>query len=239
MLTSLRYFPKITLPTGLSGNCGTLIDNFFCRISQSTLNASSGILIKQFSDHQPYSIFLDIDTRHAKPPRYVEIQSESPKALDDFYKEIAESDIFSKLNTNVLSDPNINYNTMHKIIYDARKKHIPNKIMKFNRYRHKKSKWITNGILISIRYRDKLYKKSHSITRDSPPHDNYKINLGTYNRILKHSIQSAKNHIILLVLLNTKMILKYMGNDQWNNQQIKQLTQYTRISYTQQRNHYR
>ena len=95
MLTSLSYFPKITLPTRLSGNCGTLIDNFFCRISQSTLNASSGILIKQFSDHQPYFIFLDIDTHHAKPPRYVQIQTESPKALDDFYKEIAESDIFS------------------------------------------------------------------------------------------------------------------------------------------------
>ena len=28
MLTSLSYFPKITLPTRLSGNCGTLIDNF-------------------------------------------------------------------------------------------------------------------------------------------------------------------------------------------------------------------
>ena len=125
MLTSLCYFPKITLPTRLSGDCGTLIDNFFCRISQSTLNVSSGILIKQFSDHQPYFICLDIDTRHAKPPRYVHIQSESPKALDDFYKEIAESDIVSKLNTNILSDPNINYHTMHKIIDDARKKHIP------------------------------------------------------------------------------------------------------------------
>ena len=36
MLTSLSYFPKITLPTRLSGNCGSLIDNFFCRISQNT-----------------------------------------------------------------------------------------------------------------------------------------------------------------------------------------------------------
>ena len=71
-------------------------------------------------------------------------------ALDYFHNEIAESDIVSKLNTNILSDPNTNYNTMHKIIDDARKNHIPNKIMKFNRYRHKKSKWITNGILISI-----------------------------------------------------------------------------------------
>ena len=25
------------------------------------------------------------------------------------------------------------------------------------------------------------------------------------------------------------MILKYMGNDQWNNQQMKQLTQYSRL----------
>ncbi len=31
--------------------------------------------------------------------------------------------------------------------------------MKFNKYKHKKSKWVTFGIIKSIQYRDNLYKK--------------------------------------------------------------------------------
>ena len=31
--------------------------------------------------------------------------------------------------------------------------------VKFDKHRHKKEKWITTGIIKSIKYRDKLYKK--------------------------------------------------------------------------------
>ena len=56
IMTSFSYYPKITLPTRFSKNNGSLIDNIFCKISENTLRASSGILLKQFSDHQPYFI---------------------------------------------------------------------------------------------------------------------------------------------------------------------------------------
>ena len=36
---------------------------------------------------------------------------------------------------------------------------MPTKLVKFNKYKHKKSMWITQGILRSIQYRDKLYKQ--------------------------------------------------------------------------------
>ena len=53
MLCSLSFYPKITLPTRLSSHSGRLIDNVFCRLTNNTLHASSGILFKQLSDHQP------------------------------------------------------------------------------------------------------------------------------------------------------------------------------------------
>ncbi len=58
MLTNNRFFPKITLPTRLSLKHGTLIDNFFCKLSEHTLETTSGILIKKFSD-QPALLHIN------------------------------------------------------------------------------------------------------------------------------------------------------------------------------------
>ena len=69
---------------------------------------------------------------------------------------------------------------------------MPTKLVKFNKYKHKKSMWITQGILRSIQYGDKLYKKI-KLTHPNP--SNYEIiniNLKTCNTILKRTIRAAK-----------------------------------------------
>ena len=42
-------------------------------------------------------------------------------------------------------------------------KHFPLKYVKFNQYKHFKSKWMTNEILLEIKQRDKLYREFHKI----------------------------------------------------------------------------
>ena len=69
---------------------------------------------------------------------------------------------------------------------------MPNKLVKFNRYKHKKSAWITQGILTSIRYRDKMYKQLKLTNPTSGNYETIKINLKTYNTILKKNIRAAK-----------------------------------------------
>ena len=59
MLTSCSLFPQITLPTRFSICTGTLIDNFFCNLTKHILQCTTGILIKPFSDHPPYFMFVD------------------------------------------------------------------------------------------------------------------------------------------------------------------------------------
>ena len=44
LLSSHSFFPTITLPTRFSERTGTLIDNFFCKLSYTTLNSTSGVL---------------------------------------------------------------------------------------------------------------------------------------------------------------------------------------------------
>ena len=63
MLTSFSLFPQIALPTRFTTCNGTLIDNFFCNLTKYILESTAGILIKKFSDHQPYFIIMDTTTK--------------------------------------------------------------------------------------------------------------------------------------------------------------------------------
>ena len=77
-------------------------------------------------------------------------------------------------------------------IVRAKNKHMPCKLVKLNKYKHKKYAWITLGLLKSIRYRDKLYKQLRLSNPNSLHYDTLKLNLKTYNLILRKSIISAK-----------------------------------------------
>ena len=94
--------------------------------------------------------------------------------------------------TNLVKAINLNFCIMHDKIIKAKNKHMPCKLVKFNKYKHKKSTWITQGLLKSIRYRNKLYKQMRLSNPSSPHYNTLTINLKTYNLILKKSIMSAK-----------------------------------------------
>ncbi len=192
MLTSYSFYPKITLPTRFTTNHATLIDNFFCKLTEATLNTTSGILAKQFSDHQPYFTLLHDIRLKVPPPKFIRINKQDTEAINHLHNEILKSDLINNLVHNPIEDPNINYNILHDVIENAKNKHMPHKIVKFNRYKHKKSKWITKGILKSIEFRDNLYKKYKMTDPNTPLYVTLKTNLATYNTILKKNIRIAQ-----------------------------------------------
>ena len=52
-VTERSFFPKVSLPTRFSISNGTLTDNLFCKVTKSTIDSTSRILTKKFSDHKP------------------------------------------------------------------------------------------------------------------------------------------------------------------------------------------
>ena len=72
---------------------------------------------------------------------------------------------------------------------------MPTKKVKINKHKHKKSKWITQGIIRSITFRDKLYLKMQLSPKDTPEYTAIKINLKTYNNILKRN-KASKDFIL-------------------------------------------
>ncbi len=92
MLTSNSFYLKITVPTRLTNTHGTLIDKFLCKLTNNTLDTTSGVLIKMFSDHQPYYILLNSILIKDSPPVYIKITKQDNDAIQNIYNEILTSD---------------------------------------------------------------------------------------------------------------------------------------------------
>ena len=67
------------------------------------------------------------------------------------------------------------------------------KKVKSKKYNHKKSNWITFGLLESLKHRDKLYKQLKKAKIGSPRYNDYKTSLDSYNQILRKTIRLAKS----------------------------------------------
>ena len=134
-----------------------LIDNVFCKVDQTTKATTAGILLNNLSDYQPYFVLLDIALTKIPNPNLIKIHLQNDEAIHKFINEISNADLYNKLDK---SQTAVNYNIIHDEIEKAKNKHMSCKLVKLNKYKHKKSKWITSGLLTSIRFQDNLYKRT-------------------------------------------------------------------------------
>ena len=175
MLTH-SFFPKITFPTRVNNSSGaTLIDNIFCKLSSISLQTKAGILLDEISDHYPYFISFDIYQKPNKPPKLVKKRIYSDKAIQDMLTDMTECDISREMNNDLSSDPNLNYDILHDHITKMKNKHLPFKFEKFHKHKHKNSKWISFGIIRSIKTKDAMYLKVKRCNQQSVEYDTLKI----------------------------------------------------------------
>ena len=194
LMLGYSLIPKITLPTRLSENSCSLIDNIFCPISQHNITSPGGIIYSTISDHFPCFVSLKVGNSKFMETsrRYVKKRVNSSEAYNALLADLEINDITNSLNLDPYCDPNQNYNTFHDHLTKLKEKHLPYKFVKFNKYRHKSNKWITHGILRSIKYRDKLYMDYRRATKDTFQYFDLKIKLASYNKLLKKTIREAK-----------------------------------------------
>ena len=76
--------------------------------------------------------------RSRNAQKYVELEVEfcNQENMDKFKNEIANDDLYNKLDLDINTDPN--YEIFSKHLQAAKSKHIPKKIKKFNKRKHKK-----------------------------------------------------------------------------------------------------
>ena len=66
---------------------------------------------------------------------------------------------------------------MQEIINNKIKTYFPVRVVKFNKRKHKKSNWITKGIISLISFRDNMYRKLKQTSHDSHNFETLKIKL--------------------------------------------------------------
>ena len=202
------FFPEITLPTRFTDRTGTLIDNFFWKVSKISLKSSPGILIDKFSDHQPYFTLFDLKPLHDSPPKFITISKHSPDALINFGNELESCDLIDKIDISLGGNPNDNYTKLQDILIKIKEKQLPNKTIQFNKQKHMKTPWITRSIIKSFNFKNRLYKLLRVTPTNSLHYTTLKTNLQNYNKILKSSIRLAKKHYYLSNLQKCKGDIK-------------------------------
>ena len=73
-----------------------------------------------------------------------------------------------------------------------KEKHLPKKVVRFDRKKHKINPWLTAGILKSINSKDKLYKTLLQTPKDSQSYPAILSNFKAYKNIIRRSIMHAK-----------------------------------------------
>jgi len=157
MLISSGLIPRITLPTRVTQHSKTLIDNCFVKLQNlpSLSQLTAGILLQQVSDHLPYCLCLKWFQLNKPKQTFVKICNYTSLAEDRFKQEIAEACTLDKFNSD---NPNVNYKVLQRLIKSSIEKHLPQKLVKYSKHKHKNSKWITQGIIKSIKFRDNMYR---------------------------------------------------------------------------------
>ena len=127
-----------------------------------------------------------------KKTRFVKACTNKESGTWTLLEILRNANVHELLDDNRYADPNINYNKLHSCIIELKEKHLSYQLVKFNKYKHKGKKWITNGIIRSLKFRDKLYKEMKSLGTNSSPYFTTKQNLSVYSQFLKKSIREAK-----------------------------------------------
>ena len=103
-----------------------------------------------------------------------------------------ETDLYSQSNKNTSNDPNVNYEIVKNCLSNAVNEYLPTTLVKFKKHKHSLNPWMTQGIVRSIKVRDNMYHKLKSLDPHTDSYNATKINLTTFNRILKRTIRHAK-----------------------------------------------
>lgn len=191
------YMPRIVRPTRITKDSETLIDNFLFRFSPLFCTSQAFILTHKLSDHQTCLIKIDLFddklTRKQKfDKRKITIRQGGKNSLGKLIDELTETCVTDKLDKNEDADADKNFTLMSDIVTKAYNKHFPLVKVKFDKYKHKGSDWITDGIIQSIKQRNKLYKNLKNTSKDDDRYGNLETQLKNYNKILKRSIVLAK-----------------------------------------------
>ena len=196
--------PLINRPTRITAHSATLIDN----IITSNIDADNinGLLFTDISDHLPiFSIWFDDDFNNKHEKDVFHFRDKNENNVNKFNEMIATFD-WAEINS--LDDQTVanskftkEFSRIFNVCIPLKKKTRNNKICK---------PWITNGILKSIKTKNRLYKQLilHPESQKEVAYKKYRNKLVRIIRVAKKLYYDTK---ISQNKTNIKQIFKYLN----------------------------
>ena len=195
LMLTYDFCPKITYPTRFAKYSASLLDLIFVKSSNISTHSQSksGILYSSISDHHGCFCFLNSVILKNKSPKFVEIETNDAKNTANFAEAMSRSNLINKLNRDMFSDPNSTYEVIDREINRLKSQFLPTKKIRFNKYKHKKSPWITYGILNSLKNRDKKFQKWKMCIPDSTRYIALEAEYREYACLIDKLIRKSKH----------------------------------------------
>ena len=236
-----NFIPCINLPTRFCETTATLIDHIMLKVPRKLIQSkvSAGNLLADITDHLPNFVFINtkIEIKNKRP--YVRLFTK--RKIAKFLAESENTSPMVSLNNGILAHENAS-DSYREFITNFRnllEEYFP--LVKLSRSKAKNKPFVTSGIRVSIKHRDRLYQKylNNKTDLNRRIHKKYankvtdllrKSEIMYYKKQLKdHSGNSQSLWKVFGKILNNKkssshIINKIRGNNRviTNNDQIAQ-----------------
>ena len=212
-LISLGCSQKIEVATRFSNNFNShsLLDHIYTNFNKFELDTK--VVIHDITDHFPIIVSL----KKAKALKYTSKQSLT-QDFRNFNSDLFLSDLHNKLNNSlpVVNDTNPNnldnlWNKFETVFNETVYHHAPLRKMSRKEKRIKSKPWLTKGILISIKNKNKMYK-SHIQDKSTKFNFLYEQYKNLLTRVIKLSKKLFLHEEISKAGSDTKKVWKVINN---------------------------
>ena len=175
--------PCITRPTRITKNSATLIDNIIVS-SDYVGKIDTKILMEDISDHLPSYIKIKNILENKLEPKKIETRSMKTKNIEALKNHLSNVNWDNCKN----NDLNVMFDSVHAVITESTDMYLPKTTKTISPRQQIRKPWLTKGILKSITYSKKLYRKI--LRKDSKVVDHEKY--VNYQKTLKRIKRLAK-----------------------------------------------
>ena len=182
MLLSCNCKCLINVATRITENSKSLLDHMYTNDKKSAITA--GVLISDLSDHyRIYAIISDSKVRSQKYNENYYIRDMSNFVLDNFLDELHEK-LTHLFNTSYVTVNEL-YNSFVAIFAEVVDKFAPMRKASRKEKKLKLKPWISNGLLKSIKIKNKMFKFLHKNRDDLALKERYRSYRNTLNRVIR------------------------------------------------------
>ena len=114
-----------------------------------------------------FCIVEDNEIPSVNHTKYVETETISPKSIANFKHSINKANLITQFDLIPHGDLNNNYNILTNVLSEAKNKHIPRKVKRFNKRKYFKHKWMTSDLLSLINQKNDRYRDLKSTTENT------------------------------------------------------------------------